>query len=247
MCTDWNAANAVLCKLKHRKHSGYSFPINWNSHRVMLPDRNEAQQDIQSVPTLPSAGSNLNRHNRATIWALAVTDTSYSHGATDLHSLNLLTQLIHGLCMEAWCFVGREMHYESRLQCAKWNCARNGKGRRKGPVKMLFHHTQLIIILLTLLIYLLNAKVANMYQWSYSFRQSVMELSWDEGWWGWFLRLVLNKTHTGSARTDADLERRDVGVWHEAVHILDLGQVLLGHVHKFRRAHLIGQPRESLV
>lgn len=34
---------------------------------------------------------------------------------------------------------------------------------------------------------------------------------------------------------------------HVAVHILDLRQVLLGHVHKLRGAHLIGKPWESLV
>lgn len=34
---------------------------------------------------------------------------------------------------------------------------------------------------------------------------------------------------------------------HVAVHILDLRQVLLGHVHELRGAHLVGEPRESLV
>ena len=43
------------------------------------------------------------------------------------------------------------------------------------------------------------------------------------------------------------LERRDVGVGNVAVHILDLRQVLLGHVHKLRGAHLVGQSWESLV
>lgn len=38
----------------------------------------------------------------------------------------------------------------------------------------------------------------------------------------------------------AHLERRDVGVGDVAVYILDLRQVLLWHVHKLRRAHLIG-------
>lgn len=45
----------------------------------------------------------------------------------------------------------------------------------------------------------------------------------------------------------ADLERRDVGVGHVAVHILDLRQVLLGHVHKLRGAHLVGESWETLV
>lgn len=34
---------------------------------------------------------------------------------------------------------------------------------------------------------------------------------------------------------------------HVAVHILDLRQVLLGNVHKLRGAHLVGEPRESMV
>lgn len=37
----------------------------------------------------------------------------------------------------------------------------------------------------------------------------------------------------------ANLKRRDVGVGHIAVHILDLRKVLLRHVHKFRGVHLI--------
>lgn len=45
----------------------------------------------------------------------------------------------------------------------------------------------------------------------------------------------------------ADLQRRDVGMGHVAVHILDLRQVLLGHVHELRGTHLVGEPRESLV
>lgn len=34
---------------------------------------------------------------------------------------------------------------------------------------------------------------------------------------------------------------------HVAVHILDLRQVLLGHVHELGSAHFVGEPRESLV
>lgn len=55
-------------------------------------------------------------------------------------------------------------------------------------------------------------------------------------------RLECKEKHWG-----ADLERRDVGVGHVAVHILDLGEVLLRHMHKLRGAHLIGESREALV
>ena len=34
---------------------------------------------------------------------------------------------------------------------------------------------------------------------------------------------------------------------HVAVHILNLRQVLLRHVHQLRGAHLVGEPRKSLV
>lgn len=51
----------------------------------------------------------------------------------------------------------------------------------------------------------------------------------------------------GERGRGADLERRDVGMGHVAVNILDLGQVLLGHVHELGGAHLVGEPRESLV
>lgn len=44
-----------------------------------------------------------------------------------------------------------------------------------------------------------------------------------------------------------NLERRDVGMGHVAMHILDLRQVLLGHVHKLRGAHLVGKSWKSLV
>lgn len=48
-------------------------------------------------------------------------------------------------------------------------------------------------------------------------------------------------------RLAANLERRDVGMGHVAVHIFDLRQILLGHVHELRGAHLVGEPWESLV
>ncbi len=44
-----------------------------------------------------------------------------------------------------------------------------------------------------------------------------------------------------------NLDRRDVGMGHIAVHILNLRQVLLRHVYKLRGVHLISEPRESLV
>ena len=76
-----------------------------------------------------------------------------------------------------------------------------------------------------------------------------MWLDWDEGW-----RVMVSmpgaKAHTGIDGREvwsANLERRDVGMGHVAVHILDLGQVLLGYVHELRGAHLVGEPRESLV
>lgn len=58
-----------------------------------------------------------------------------------------------------------------------------------------------------------------------------------------FSRLVRSNTppvepHGGGE--SAHLERRDVGVGDVAMYILDLRQVLLWHVHKLRRAHLIG-------
>lgn len=62
-----------------------------------------------------------------------------------------------------------------------------------------------------------------------------------------FLCQVRKKTHIRERGWDADLERGDVGMGHVAVHILDLRQVLLGHVHELRSTHLVGDPRESLV
>lgn len=44
-----------------------------------------------------------------------------------------------------------------------------------------------------------------------------------------------------------DLERGDVRVRDVAVHVLDLRQVLLRHVHQLRRSHLVGQAGKAVV